>query len=128
MQKIKIAAVQVMPVFLDREATVTKACALIAEAAQNGANLVVFPETFIPTYPEWHYWVPLREFGMVSDLYAELLEQAVIIPDDTTKRLCQAARQAGVYVAMGVNERNNEASNASLYNSLLFIDVEGNLM
>jgi predicted amidohydrolase len=48
----QIAAVQASPVFMDREATVEKTCRLIAEAAENGARLVIFPETFIPGYPD----------------------------------------------------------------------------
>lgn len=48
-----IAAVQASPVFMDREATIEKTCGLIAEAAENGARLVILPETFIPGYPDW---------------------------------------------------------------------------
>jgi cyanide dihydratase len=51
--RFKIAAVQASPVFLDREATVEKACKLITQAGSQGARLIVFPESFIPTYPDW---------------------------------------------------------------------------
>jgi nitrilase len=128
MTNFKIAAAQVAPVFMDRNATVAKACDLIAEAGQNGARLLVFPEAFIPTYPDWVWAIPPGQNQMLSDLYGELLEQAVAIPSPATDQLCQAARQAGVYVVMGLNERNTAASNASLYNTLLYIDAEGNLL
>jgi nitrilase len=65
---------------------------------------------------------------MLADLYAELLEQSVAIPDSATEELGRAAREAGVYVTIGLNERNAEASNASLYNTLLYVDPEGNLL
>ena len=128
MPTFKIAAVQTAPVFMDREATVAKACELIAEAGQSGAGLVVFPEAFIPTYPDWVWRIPPGEHGMLADLYAELLEQSVTLPGPATDQLCQAARKAGVYVVIGLNERNAQASNASLYNTLLYIGDEGNLL
>ncbi len=128
MSTFKIAAVQASPVFLDRDATLAKARELIAEAGRNGARLVVFPEAFIPTYPDWVWRIPPGQHRMLSDTYAELLEQSVEIPGPLTETLSQAARQAGVYVVMGLNERNAQASNASLYNTLLYIDPEGNLM
>src|SRR5215217_160790 len=73
MEKVTAAAVQATPVFLDREATVAKACRLIAEAAAAGAGLVVFPETFVPTYPDWVWrstpWGTAREwFGRLGGL------------------------------------------------------------
>jgi nitrilase len=123
-----VAAAQAAPVFLDRAATVAKACELIAEAGRAGARLVVFPEAFIPTYPDWVWAIPAGEEGMLNDLYAELLDQAVTIPDAATALLCRAARQAGAYVVIGMSERNAEASNASLYNTLLYIDAQGQIM
>jgi nitrilase len=124
----KIAAVQASPVFLDRDATLAKALELIAEAGRSGARLVVFPEAFIPTYPDWVWRVPPGQHRILADAYAELLEQSVEIPGPVTDELSRAARQAGVYVVMGLNERNAQASNASLYNTLLYIDPEGYLM
>jgi len=124
----KIAVVQAAPVVLDREATVSKACELIAEAGRSGARLVVFPEAFIPTYPDWVWRIPPGQHRVLADMYAELLEQSVEIPGPVTEDLSQAARQAGVYVAMGLNERNAQASNASLYNTLLYIGPEGDLL
>jgi nitrilase len=124
----KIAVVQAAPVVLDREATVSKACELIAEAGRSGARLVVFPEAFIPTYPDWVWRIPPGQHRVLADMYAELLEQSVEIPGPVTEDLSQAARQAGVYVAMGLNERNVQASNASLYNTLLYIGPEGDLL
>ena len=128
MSTFRIAAVQSAPVFMDREATIAKACELIAEAGQSGARLVVFPEAFIPTSPDWVWRIPPGEHRMLADLYGELLDQSMTIPSLATEQLCRAARQAGVYVVVGLNERNAEASNASLYNTLLYIDAEGNLL
>ena len=128
MATFKIAAVQATPVFLDRDATLAKALELIAEAGRSGARLVVFPEAFIPTYPDWVWRIPPGQHRMLADTYAELLEQSVEIPGPATDSLCEATRQAGIYVAMGLNERNAQASNASLYNTLLYIGPEGNLM
>ena len=128
MSAFKIAVVQAAPVVLNREATVSKACELIAEAGRSGARLVVFPEAFIPTYPDWVWRIPPGQHRVLADMYAELLEQSVEIPSPVTENLSQAARQEGVYVAMGLNERNAQASNASLYNTLLYISPEGDLL
>jgi len=123
-----VAAVQAAPVFLDREATVEKACSLIAEAGARGAKLAVFPEGFIPAYPFWIWFIPAGETHALRELYAELLDNAVTIPSAATDRLCAAARDAGVHVAIGVNERNAEASGTTLYNSLLYIGADGRIL
>jgi nitrilase len=124
----KIAAVQAAPVLLNREATVERTCDLIREAGRNEARVVVFPEVFIPGYPDWVWSVPAGEWDLLNDLYALLLDQAVTVPSAATDALCRAAREAQAYVVMGIDERNAEASNASLYNSLLTIDDRGRIL
>src|SRR5688572_28379778 len=105
---VTVAAVQASPVFLNREATVEKACQLIAEAGRNGARLVAFTESFIPAYPDWVWAIPAGEQALLRELYAELIANALTIPGPATDQLAQAAKEAGVYVAIGINERNDE--------------------
>ena len=123
----KVAIAQHAPVFLDREASVEKACRLIAEAGRGGAKLVAFPEAFIPAYPDWVWMLAARERRALGALYAELVDNAVTVPGPETARLGAAAKAAGLQVVIGVNERNAEASGSSLYNTLLFFDAEGRL-
>jgi nitrilase len=124
----RIAAVQAAPIFLNREATIEKACTLISEAGSQEARLIVFPESFIPAYPDWVWAVPPGRGKILNQLYAELLAQAVEIPSAATERLGQAAKQARAYVAMGVTERDTEGSGASLYNTLVYFDPEGKVL
>jgi len=86
-------AAQATAVFLDGQRTLEKACELIAEAGRARARLIAFPEAFIPTYPDWVWAVPPGEEGLLNDLYAELLANAVTIPSDVTDRLCRAAQR-----------------------------------
>ncbi len=122
---VKVAAAQAAPIFLDRQRTVKKACDLIYQAGKNGAKLIVFPEAFISGYPDWVWVVPNGNSKMLDELYRELVENAVTIPDESTHQLCQAAKEAGVYTAIGVHEKNSEASGATLFNTLLYIDDSG---
>ena len=123
-----VAAVQAAPVFLDHDATIERACDLIARAARGGAKLVVFPEAFVPGYPDWVWVLPARERAAINALYAELVANAVAVPGPAVTRLSAAARAAGAHVVIGVNERNDEASGTSLYNALLFFDDRGELI
>jgi len=127
MSTTKIAAAQLSPVFLNKRKTVEKACKTIAEAGQNGAKVIVFPEAFISGYPDWVWLVPNSKGAELNKLYVELVENAVSIPDNTTDQLCDAAKKAGISVVMGMHERNSESSGASLFNSLLFINDNGEI-
>ena len=126
--RFKVAAVQASPVYLDKEATTQKAVHLIARAAGKGAKLVVFPEVFIAGYPDWIWSVPNNKRALLDELYGQLLRNAVTIPDSTTKALCKAAKDNGVHVIMGMNERNSEASNGSLFNTILYINDQGQIL
>ena len=123
MSTVKVAAVQASPVFLDREGTTQKACALIEKAAADGAQLIVFPETFIPTYPDW-VWRTKPWEETFDKLFARLLDQSVEIPSETTASLAEAAKQANAYVSIGVNERDG----STLYNTQLYFSPDGELV
>ena len=124
---VTVAVVQATPVFLRRDQTVEKACALIAQASSLGAKLIVLPEAFVPGYPDWVWAIPPGEESQLNDLYAELLDQSITLGDAATRRLGDAAREAGATVVVGVNERNADASGGSLFNSVLFVGADGQI-
>lgn len=126
--EIKVAIAQLSPVFLNKEKTTEKACKAIAEAGRNGSKLIVFPEAYISGYPHWVWFIPANQSSQLGELYTQLVENAVSIPDNTTARLCKAAKMAKINVIIGMNERNSETSNASLYNTILFIDESGKVL
>lgn len=125
MTTVRVAAVQAAPVFLDRAATVDKACALIAEAAAGGAELVVLPESFVPTYPDW-VWRTRPWDRHATALWTRLVEEAVVVGDAATVALADAARGAGAVVSVGVTERDPNGS--SLYNTTLLFGPDGALL
>lgn len=122
--KFRAAAVQAAPVFLDRRATVEKACGLIAEAGRNGARVVAFPEVFVPGYPYWNWMMTPLDGGV---WLKRLYEQSVDVPGPDVDALCDAARRAGVYVVIGVNERS-PVSLGGVYNTNLVISPKGELL
>jgi len=120
-QIVKAAVAQLAPVFLDRGATIEKACQVIAEAAKAGAQVIAFPEAFVPGYP---YWTLVRDPTETGSFLRELHENSVEIPSESTELLCRAAREAGIFVCMGINEKQH----GTLYNTILFIDPEGRIL
>ncbi|WP_180899792.1 carbon-nitrogen hydrolase family protein [Martelella soudanensis] len=119
--KFKAAAVQASPVYLDAAATVEKVADLIAEAARNGARLIVFPEVFVPGYPYWN-WITDPVTG--SAWFDKLVRASVFVPGPEIDTVRAAARTHGVYVILGVNERS-PVSLGALYNTLVFIGPDG---
>ncbi len=128
MKNIIVSIAQITPVFLNKEATITKAIRSINDSSGKGAKLIVFPEAFIPCYPEWVWANPPGKKALSNSLYQELLENSLSVSDTSVKKLCNAAKKAKIFVVMGINERNSEASNTSIYNTLLYIDDKGNLL
>jgi nitrilase len=123
--RYKVAAVQAASVFLDREATVEKACRLINEAANNGAVLVVFPETWIPAYPIWTNADSSWNYAPAKKVYSELYANSVDIPGPVTESLGKVAKQTGTFLVIGVNERTKSGT---LYNTILFMGRDGQLL
>jgi nitrilase len=128
--QIKVAVIQAAPVLFDREASVEKACHLTHEAAAQGANLVLFPEAFIPAYPRG------LTFGTVVGsrspegrlAWQTYWANAVDIPSPATEALGAAARQANVYLAISVIERDSQFSGGTLYCTLLYFAPNGQLI
>jgi len=125
---IKVAAVQQSPVFLNKEKTIEKVCDHINEAAGKGARLVVFPEAFISGYPDWVWTLPPSQKQQINQLYLEFLNNSVAIGEKSMMSILMAAKEAGVFVALGVNERNSEASNSSVFNTLVYISPDGEIL
>lgn len=122
--KSKVAAVQTAPVFLDPVATVDKACALIAEAAGNGARLVAFPEVFVAGYPYWSWLLNPIEG---SEWFERLVRASVTSDGPEVDRLRAAAREHDCIVVIGINERDPKRL-GTLFNTNLIIGNDGALL
>ncbi|QYG01156.1 MULTISPECIES: Nit6803 family nitrilase [Massilia] len=118
---VRAAAVQIAPSLDSADGTVAKVCDAIAEAASRGAQLAVFPETFVPYYPYFSFIRPPFEQGPEHLL---LYERAVAVPGPVTHAVGAAARRHGIVVVLGVNERDH----GSLYNTQLVFDADGELI
>lgn len=125
---VRLAAVQATPVFLDRERTVDKTVSLIEEAADGGAQVIAFGETWIPGYPLWIYGAAGWNEGRSKRAFARLLANSVEVPSDATDRICRAARAAHAVVVVGMNERDSDLSGGTVYNSQMFISAEGEIL
>jgi predicted amidohydrolase len=124
--KFIAAAVQASPVLpMNKRATVEKVCALTREAAENGASLVVFPETYIPTYPNWS--VDLENPTEWPRNLLQLTREAVEVPGPEIAQIAEVARQCNTYVVLGVNEKV-PLYDGMLYNTLVFIGADGQLI
>ena len=95
MKTVRIAAVQAAPVWLDRQATIETVVALAEQAAAEGAGLVAFPEALVPGYPDW-VWRTRPWDHHATELYARLLDQAVVVGSAATDTLADAARRLGI--------------------------------
>jgi len=120
----KIAAAHVAPVFMDVAATVDKACSLIREAAGNGAQLVVFPETYIPAFP---LWCALQAPIHNHDLFRALAANSIRVPGPELDMVANTARKEGVFVSMGFNE-GTDISVGNIWNSNVLIGDDGAIL
>src|SRR5271165_1596327 len=123
MRVVKAAAVQLSPVLYSREGTVERIVRTIHELGQQRVQYATFPETVIPYYPYFSFvQTPLQVLSGSENL--RLIDQSVTVPSPATDAIGQAARQAGMVVAIGVNERDG----GTLYNTQLLFDADGSLI
>ncbi len=121
---VRVAAIQATPVILDAEASVEKAVRLLGEAAEQGVQLAVLPETFVPLYPSNSWARQAASFGGFDELWERLWENSVDVPGPHVDRLIDACAQHNIHCAIGVNERESERP-GSLYNTLLLVGPQG---
>ncbi len=124
LRTVRVAAVQATPVMLDAEATVAKACRLLAEAAAEGAELAVLPETFVSLYPSNAWAREAVAFSGHDVLWERLWTSAVDVPGPHVDALAAACGEHGIHCVIGVNERESERP-GSLYNTMLLIGPDG---
>lgn len=130
MGQVKVAVVQAASVLFDKAASIEKACRLIGEAGTEGSRLVLLPEAFIPAYPRGF------TFGMTVGsrsiegraLWKRYWENAIEIPGPEVEILGKAVKDAGVYLAIGVIERDGDFGGGTLYCSLFYFAPDGELM
>ena len=117
---VRAAAVQIAPDLEDGAGTLTRVLNALDEAAAKGANLVAFPETFVPWYPYFSFVHPPVLTGAE---HLRLYEHAPTVPGPVTDAVSAAARRHGLVVVLGINERDH----GSLYNAQLIFDADGTL-
>ena len=125
----KIALIQHPPAILDRAKSLQAAVAAVGDAAANGATLVVFPETYIPGYPSWIWRLrPGSDGAIAAQLHSLLLENSVCLKRGDLRPLLDAAAKNQVTVVCGINERDEEHGGGTLYNSVVVIGADGQLL
>jgi nitrilase len=117
---VRAAAVQLAPDLLHPEATLDRVCGAIDDAANEGAQLIVFPETVVPYYPYFSFVLPPAKQGPA---HLALYEHAVSVPGPVTQAVGERCRAREVVVVLGINERDH----GSLYNTQLLFDADGEL-
>ena len=122
----KIAVIQKAPSLLDRDRTIRDAADAIAEASRSGAELVVFPETFIPGYPVWIWRLrPGTDAAIIAKLHSRLVSNAVDVSRGDLTPLCEAAKRNKVSVVCGIDERDHDTSRGTLYNAVVLVGTDG---
>ena len=122
-EPVTVACAQVEPALFDRDATIDRIAEVAAEVGSKGAQLVLFPEAFIPVYPS-NRWVRFLASGQDSkSAWAKLARSSLEIPSPESDRIGEIAREHGLWLAVGANELDR----GSIYNALLLYGTDGAL-
>jgi nitrilase len=125
---VRVACVQAEPVILDLEGTLDKLERLAGEAARDGAELVVFPETFVSVYPSsrWAKAFAAWQSAAVRETFARIAQSSVAVGALSERRLAAVAQELGIWLVTGVNEVE-PGRPGTIYNALLYHSPAGEL-
>ncbi|KAL5334703.1 carbon-nitrogen hydrolase [Aspergillus crustosus] len=115
---VRVSVVQAEPAWLDLDAGVEKTCKLAAEAAQNGAQLIAFPELWLTGYPCWIWSRPVD-----PDLGAKYIKNSIRVDSPELEAIQTCARENSIAISFGASENSNN----SLYISQFLIDQDGKI-
>src|SRR4029078_8296107 len=108
-ESVRVAAVQATPVILDVDATIDKVVERAAEAAELGARLVVFPETFVSLYPSGAWAAQAATWSSAcEELWEQMWASSIDVGGPAVDRLTKACVEHGVHIAIGVNAREDD--------------------
>jgi nitrilase len=125
----RVAVVQQPPVTLHRDKTLERGVKLMEEAAKAGARLVSFPETWLPGYPEWLWRLrPGDDYDLTAEIHRRLLENSVDLKAGDLKPMQSAARRLKLTVSVGIHERDGQYSRGTIYNSVVLIGPDGEVL
>jgi nitrilase len=126
---IKVAVIQKPPVLLDLPATLSNAVADLERAAESGAELVVFPEAYLPGYPTWVWRLrPGGDIAVSGELHSRLRDHSVDIAGGDLEPLTDAASRTGTTVVCGLHEIDREFSGTTLFNTVVVIGSDGTIL
>lgn len=128
--KVTVAVIQAGSVMMNLDASVEKAQGLIRQAANQGADLIIFPEAFLSGYPRGLSFgskVGRRDYEGRTD-WGRYWRSAVSFPDPAMDRLQSAIAESDVYVVMGVVERSDHGGGGTLYGTTLYFGPDGRLL
>ncbi|MDQ1424547.1 MAG: nitrilase [Acidimicrobiaceae bacterium] len=129
MAAVRVAVVQHPPVLLDLKATQEAAVEHVHAAADGGARVIVFPETYLPGYPVWIWRLrPGPDYDVSSTIHTELIRNSVNLAADDLRPLRDAALERSVVVVCGIHELDGDYSRATLYNTIVVIDADGSIV
>ena len=128
---VRLCAAQIAPVFMKKKESVERYAEAIIEAGREGVDLIVTPETGIPCYPYWRNnfgYTSAESAALWKDTVVSFYDQSIRVPSPEIDRLSKAVASANLLAVIGVNEQDDRAGSATLYNTMLFFDRDGELL
>ncbi len=122
----KVAVIQEAPILLNKQKTIEHAIALVDEAVKHDAELIIFPEAFIPGYPSWIWRLKAGgDWNLSEEIHSKLLNNAINLDNNDLSALYDTAKKHRITIICGIDERDSQLSQTTLYNTVITIGPDG---